>query len=50
LCAPLIFSRTRRDEFIGAHNNVRAFITDQGSLPTLVLVSDGTESEANAEK
>jgi len=44
LCAPRIFSYTRRDEFIGAHNDVKIFIADQGSLLTSVLVYDGTES------
>jgi len=42
--------RTRRDDFIGARNDVKAFITNQESLPMSVLVSDGIESEANAEK
>jgi len=46
LCASLIFSRTIRDDFIGTQNDVRAFITDQGSLSTSVLVSDSAESEA----
>jgi len=41
---------TRRDDFISARNNVKAFIADQGSFPMSVLVSDGTEFEANAER
>ena len=45
-----IFSCSIRDDFIGAHNDVKTFIVDQGSPSTLVLVSDGTELEANAEK
>jgi len=45
-----IFSRTRKDDFVGTCNVVKVFIADQGSLSTSVLVSDGTESEANAEK
>ena len=39
-----------KDDFIGTCNKVKASIADQGSLSTLVLVSDGTESEANTEK
>jgi len=50
LYASLIFSHTIRDNFIGAYNDVRAFIADQESLSTSILVSDGTESEANEEK
>ena len=38
-----------KDDFIGTCNDVRASIADQGSLFTSVLVSDGTESEANTE-
>ena len=41
--------RTRRNDFIGAHNNVKALIADQGSLFTSVLVSNGIESKANIE-
>ena len=40
----------RRDDFVGACNDVKAFNADNGSLPMLVLVSDGTESEENIEK
>ena len=47
---PLIFSRTRRNDFIGACNDVKAFIAGQGSLSTSVLVSDATESDEHAEK
>jgi len=50
LSASLISSRTIRDDFISAYDDVRGFIADQGSLSMSVLVSDGTESEANAEK
>jgi len=39
-----------KDDLIGACNDIRASIADQGSLSTSVLVSDGTESEANIEK
>ena len=39
-----------KDDFIGTCNDVRASIADQGSLSTYVLVSDGTESEADTEK
>jgi len=44
-----IFLRYMKDDFIGECNDVRASITDQGSLSISVLVSDGTESKANAE-
>ena len=39
-----------KDDFIDTCIDVRASIADQGSLSTSVLVSDGTESEANTEK
>jgi len=39
-----------KDDLIGACNDVRAYIVDTGSLSTSVLVFDGTESEANAER
>jgi len=45
-----IFSHTRRVDFIGACNDIRAFITDQGLLSMSVLVSDDIESEENEEK
>ena len=49
-CVLSIFSHTKRDEFVGVCNDVKAFIADQGSLFTSVLVSDSAESKANAEK
>ena len=49
-CASLTSRYVLRNDFIGTCNNVRASIADQGSLSTSVLVSDDTESEANAEK
>jgi len=39
-----------RDDLIGACNDDMVSIADQGSSSTSVLVSDGTESEANTEK
>jgi len=39
-----------RDDLTGTCNDVRASIAYQGSSPTSVLVSDGTESEANTER
>jgi len=45
----LAFSCIIRDDFIGACNNDKASIADQGSLSTSILASDGTESKANAE-
>jgi len=50
LRASLIFLRTIRNDFIGARNDIRASITNQGSLSMSVLVSNGTELEANVEK
>jgi len=50
LCASPIFLHTIRDDFIGEHNAIRAFIADQESLFMSVLVSDSTESNANVEK
>ena len=38
------------DDLTGTCNDVRASIADQGSSPISILVSDGTESEANTEK
>ena len=49
-CVSLTSWYVSKDDFIGKCNDVRAFIADQGSLSTLVLVSDGTESEAKTEK
>ena len=48
LCAPPIFSRTRRDDFFGERNDVK--VADQGSLSMSVPVSYVIESEANTEK
>jgi len=39
-----------KDDLIGACNDVRASIADQGSSSTSVLVSDGAELEANTKK
>jgi len=39
-----------RDDFNGACNDVKASIIGKESLSTSVLVSDGTESEANTER
>jgi len=38
-----------RDDLTGACNDIKAFIVDQGSSSTSILVSDGTKSEANTE-
>ena len=45
-----IFSHTIIDGFIGARNDVRASIADQGQLSTSVLVSDDIKSKASTEK
>jgi len=39
-----------KDDLIEACNNVKAYIVDTRSLSISVLVSDGTESEANTER
>ena len=49
-CVRLRSFRVPEGMAIGARNDVRAFIVDQRSLATSVLVSDSIESEANAEK
>jgi len=46
-CASSVFSCTIKGNLIGACNDVR---TSKGSLSTSIIVSDGTESEANTER
>jgi len=38
-----------KDDLTGTCNDINASIADQGSLSTLIIVSDGTESEVNTE-
>jgi len=49
-CASSIFSHAKRDDFVGACNDIKAFIADQELLSMSLLISDGTESKANTEK
>ena len=49
-CASLMSWYTVRDDLTGTCNEIKASIADQGSLPTSVLVSDGTEYKANTER
>ena len=49
-CALPLSWYVSKDDFTGTCNDVKAPIADQRSSSTSVLVSDGTESEANTEK